>query len=82
MASRKYHQNYNHLHKLLLLKYLGLKLKLTKVVGLCVCNRTINSAAKCWASAADPPFPQNNILPPLSNFFNYLYGLNYIIRHI
>ena len=35
----------------------------------CGLNLTINSAAKCCASAAEPPFPQNNIFPP---FFNFL----------
>ena len=29
-------------------------------------NLTKNSAAKCWAWAAEPPFPHNKILP-LSN---------------
>jgi len=26
--------------------------------------RLTNSAARCWASAALPPFPKNNALPP------------------
>jgi len=31
-------------------------------------NLTTNSAARCWLSAALPPFPQNITLPPAFNF--------------
>ena len=31
---------------------------------------TISSAAKCWASAALPPFPQKSILLPFLDDFN------------
>ena len=30
-------------------------------------KRPVNSAAKCWLSAADPPFPQNISLPPANS---------------
>ena len=39
---------------------------------ICGLNLTINSAAKCCASAAEPPFPQNNNFPPFLIFLNIL----------
>ena len=32
--------------------------------GLSLLKRPVNSAAKCWLSAADPPLPHNINLPP------------------
>ena len=39
-------------------------------------NLTRSSAAKCWASAAEPPFPQNNIFLVLD-----LRGVIFLIKN-
>ena len=43
-------------------------------------NLTKNSAAKCCSSAAEPPFPQSNILPLIDIWWTILSMISSIVK--